>query len=129
MLSRVCFKLILPHLGDFVFKHKKPAVPQEQSMKYTVVGVPSIAFPALQISKFRVFFKVLKFNYSYITIQVCKLFYQIAHGSDLWRSACKRVWPEAPLKGYGTWRDMWIRRPHLRFDGNYWKVNYFLAMK
>lgn len=51
--------------------------------------------------------------------RVCKLFYQIAHGSDLWRSACKRVWPEAPLKGYGTWRDMWIRRPHLRFDGIY----------
>jgi len=51
--------------------------------------------------------------------RVCKLFYQIAHGSDLWRSACKKVWPEAPLKGYGTWREMWIRRPHLRFDGIY----------
>lgn len=52
---------------------------------------------------------------------VCRGFYICAREPELWHSACVRVWGRnctnfVPFK---SWRDMFLRRPRVRFDGVY----------
>lgn len=52
---------------------------------------------------------------------VCRGFYLCARDEELWRLACNRVWGNLPgkMKKYGSWRNMYIERPHLQFVGCY----------
>ena len=38
--------------------------------------------------------------------------------SDLWRSACLRVWGRTTLAPFKSWREMFLERPRVCFDGN-----------
>ncbi|XP_076361331.1 F-box only protein 9 isoform X1 [Tachypleus tridentatus] len=52
---------------------------------------------------------------------VSRGFYLCARDPEIWRLACLRVWDVNcghPNK-YGTWRDMYLQRPRLRFNGAY----------
>ncbi|XP_078695624.1 F-box only protein 9-like isoform X1 [Branchiostoma floridae x Branchiostoma belcheri] len=52
---------------------------------------------------------------------VCRGFYVCARDPEIWHQACLRVWGincGTPSQ-YGSWRDMYINRPHFRYDGVY----------
>ncbi|KAL5013327.1 hypothetical protein ScPMuIL_007597 [Solemya velum] len=53
--------------------------------------------------------------------EVCRGFYLCARDDELWRLACLRVWGVncGKRKQYGTWRNMFIERPHLHYNGCY----------
>ncbi|CAL8299853.1 unnamed protein product [Merluccius merluccius] len=56
---------------------------------------------------------------------VCRGFYICARDSDLWRSACLRVWGRTTLAPFKSWREMFLERPRVCFDGVYIsKVSY-----
>ncbi|XP_055327588.1 F-box only protein 9-like isoform X2 [Paramacrobiotus metropolitanus] len=54
---------------------------------------------------------------------VCRGFYRTGRDDAVWRLACMRIWgklcerPEA--LNYGSWRQMFIQRPQIRFNGVY----------
>uniref|UniRef100_A0A1A7WEB6 F-box only protein n=1 Tax=Iconisemion striatum TaxID=60296 RepID=A0A1A7WEB6_9TELE len=52
---------------------------------------------------------------------VCRGFYICARDPEIWRSACVRVWGCncTKLVPFTSWREMFLHRPHLRFDGVY----------
>ena len=51
---------------------------------------------------------------------VCKWFYNLARTPQLWKAACVRIWPDVTEKPQVVrWREMFISKPHLRFDGVY----------
>ncbi|XP_048731093.1 F-box only protein 9-like [Ostrea edulis] len=52
---------------------------------------------------------------------VCRGFYLAARDEGIWRSACQKVWGASTgkCKKYGGWRNMFIQRPHLLFNGCY----------
>jgi len=52
---------------------------------------------------------------------VCRGFYVFSRESELWRLACLRVWGDncGLPNSYGSWREMFIKRPRLRFNGAY----------
>ncbi|CAH1239850.1 FBXO9 [Branchiostoma lanceolatum] len=52
---------------------------------------------------------------------VCRGFYVCARDPEIWRQACLRVWGIncGTPSLYGSWRDMYINRPHFRYDGVY----------
>lgn len=53
---------------------------------------------------------------------VCKGFYACARDPDIWKLACQRVWGVNcgnPVQWNGSWRLMYIKRPHLLFVGIY----------
>jgi len=54
---------------------------------------------------------------------VCRGFYLLARDSDLWKLLCQKMWTvdcaKPKILGYGSWRNMFLRRPHPLFDGIY----------
>uniref|UniRef100_A0A8C5MK97 F-box only protein n=1 Tax=Leptobrachium leishanense TaxID=445787 RepID=A0A8C5MK97_9ANUR len=52
---------------------------------------------------------------------VCKGFYICARDPEIWRLACLKIWGRgcAKLASYSTWRQMFLERPRVRFDGVY----------
>jgi len=53
--------------------------------------------------------------------RVCRGFYLCARDSELWKIACMRIWGkncDLPNK-YESWRNMYIKRPRMQFDGVY----------
>ncbi|CAL4106033.1 unnamed protein product, partial [Meganyctiphanes norvegica] len=52
---------------------------------------------------------------------VCRGFYMIARNPELWHRACLRVWGIkcGPVGTYGSWRNMFVERPHPRYNGCY----------
>ncbi|XP_071375471.1 F-box only protein 9 isoform X2 [Centroberyx affinis] len=52
---------------------------------------------------------------------VCRGFYICAREPELWRSACLRVWGRncTKLVPFNSWREMFLERPRVRFDGVY----------
>ncbi|KAF7282466.1 F-box only protein 9 [Rhynchophorus ferrugineus] len=53
---------------------------------------------------------------------VCRGFYLCARDAEIWRSTCQRIWGLncGPSPGlYGTWRNMFIERSRLNFNGCY----------
>ncbi|CAJ1067520.1 F-box only protein 9 [Xyrichtys novacula] len=52
---------------------------------------------------------------------VCRGFYICARDPEIWRSACIRVWGRNCTKNvpYKSWREMFLQRPRVRFDGIY----------
>uniref|UniRef100_H3DGL5 F-box only protein n=1 Tax=Tetraodon nigroviridis TaxID=99883 RepID=H3DGL5_TETNG len=52
---------------------------------------------------------------------VCRGFYICARDPEIWHSACARVWGRNCTKvvPFKSWRDMFLRRPRVRFDGVY----------
>ncbi|XP_029305569.1 F-box only protein 9 [Cottoperca gobio] len=52
---------------------------------------------------------------------VCRGFYICARDAELWHSACLRVWGRncTKLVPFKSWREMFLRRPRVRFDGVY----------
>ncbi|XP_056903314.1 F-box only protein 9 isoform X2 [Takifugu flavidus] len=52
---------------------------------------------------------------------VCRGFYICARDPEIWHSACARVWGRNCTKviPFKSWRDMFLRRPRIRFDGVY----------
>lgn len=52
---------------------------------------------------------------------VCKGFYICARDPEIWRLACLKVWGRNCVKmvPYTTWRQMFLERPRVRFDGVY----------
>ncbi|XP_040284493.1 F-box only protein 9 isoform X1 [Bufo bufo] len=52
---------------------------------------------------------------------VCKGFYICARDPEIWRLACLKVWGRSCVKmvPYITWRQMFLERPRVRFDGVY----------
>ncbi|KAM5163136.1 F-box only protein 9 isoform 2-T2 [Mantella aurantiaca] len=52
---------------------------------------------------------------------VCKGFYICARDPEIWRLACLKVWGRNCVKllPYITWRQMFLERPRVRFDGVY----------
>ncbi|XP_043992043.1 F-box only protein 9 [Gambusia affinis] len=52
---------------------------------------------------------------------VCRGFYISARDPEIWRSACLRVWGRNCTKvvPFKTWREMFLQRPRVRFDGVY----------
>ncbi|XP_061766299.1 F-box only protein 9 isoform X1 [Nerophis ophidion] len=52
---------------------------------------------------------------------VCRGFYICARDSEIWRLACSRVWGRncTKLGPFLTWREMFLKRPRVRFDGVY----------
>ncbi|XP_075228192.1 F-box only protein 9 isoform X2 [Lycorma delicatula] len=53
--------------------------------------------------------------------EVCRGFYVCARDPEIWRLACVRVWGLncGGLSVYGSWREMFISRPKLHFNGCY----------
>uniref|UniRef100_UPI00398F2E75 F-box only protein 9 isoform X3 n=1 Tax=Pristiophorus japonicus TaxID=55135 RepID=UPI00398F2E75 len=52
---------------------------------------------------------------------VCRAFYICARDPEIWRLACLKVWGRAcsSLVLYTSWRQMFLERPRVRFDGVY----------
>ncbi|XP_034041611.1 F-box only protein 9 isoform X2 [Thalassophryne amazonica] len=52
---------------------------------------------------------------------VCRGFYICARDPEIWRSACLKVWGRncTKLVPYKSWREMFLQRPRVRFDGIY----------
>uniref|UniRef100_A0A8C6PAJ1 F-box only protein n=1 Tax=Nothobranchius furzeri TaxID=105023 RepID=A0A8C6PAJ1_NOTFU len=52
---------------------------------------------------------------------VCRGFYICARDPEIWRSACTRIWGCNCTKPvpFNSWREMFLHRPHVRFDGVY----------
>lgn len=52
---------------------------------------------------------------------VCRGFYVCGRDQEIWRLVCQRIWGSTVYltKEYLSWRNMFIHRPHLRFDGVY----------
>lgn len=52
---------------------------------------------------------------------VCRGFYICARDPEIWHSACMRVWGRNCTKvvPYKSWREMFLQRPRVRFDGVY----------
>lgn len=52
---------------------------------------------------------------------VCRGFYLCARDEELWRLICTRTWGLkcGSPKSFGTYRNMYIERPHLRYNGCY----------
>uniref|UniRef100_A0A8C5HJB5 F-box only protein n=1 Tax=Gouania willdenowi TaxID=441366 RepID=A0A8C5HJB5_GOUWI len=52
---------------------------------------------------------------------VCRGFYICARDPEIWRSACLKVWGRncTKLVPYKSWREMFVQRPRVRFDGVY----------
>nr|XP_046210222.1 F-box only protein 9-like isoform X1 [Oncorhynchus gorbuscha] len=52
---------------------------------------------------------------------VCRGFYICARDPEIWRSACLRVWGRSCTKlvPFNSWREMFLERPRVRFDGVY----------
>ncbi|XP_013872390.1 F-box only protein 9 isoform X1 [Austrofundulus limnaeus] len=52
---------------------------------------------------------------------VCRGFYICARDPEIWRSACLRVWGRncTKLVPFKSWREMFLQRPRVRFDGIY----------
>ncbi|XP_076019275.1 F-box only protein 9 isoform X2 [Genypterus blacodes] len=52
---------------------------------------------------------------------VCRGFYICARDPEIWRVACLKVWGRNCTKvvPFRTWREMFLHRPHVRFDGVY----------
>ncbi|XP_064597045.1 F-box only protein 9-like [Liolophura sinensis] len=52
---------------------------------------------------------------------VCRGFYLCARDDEIWRRACLKIWGvnTGKSKKYGGWRNMYIERPHLRYNGCY----------
>uniref|UniRef100_F6XS68 F-box only protein 9 n=2 Tax=Ciona intestinalis TaxID=7719 RepID=F6XS68_CIOIN len=58
--------------------------------------------------------------------ETCRKFYIYARDETIWRSACEKVWTTHSKKGYSSWRNMFIEKPHVRWDGIYIsKVTYY----
>lgn len=53
--------------------------------------------------------------------QVCRGFYLCSRDEEIWRLACLRIWNVnvGKAKKFGGWRNMYIDRPHLHFNGCY----------
>lgn len=53
--------------------------------------------------------------------EVCRGFYISSRDEELWRRICQKVWGYncGNTKAYGSWRNMFIERPHLKFHGCY----------
>jgi len=43
--------------------------------------------------------------------------------SNLWHSACLRVWGRTTLPPFKSWREMFLERPRVRFDGSSTRCN------
>ena len=57
-----------------------------------------------------------------ILSKVCRGFYVCSRDSEIWRMACMKVWGINCKKanpGFSSWREMFLKRPRLRFDGCY----------
>nr|XP_006010666.1 PREDICTED: F-box only protein 9 isoform X2 [Latimeria chalumnae] len=52
---------------------------------------------------------------------VCRGFYICARDPEIWRLACVKVWSRgcSKLLPYNSWRQMFLERPRVRFDGVY----------
>lgn len=52
---------------------------------------------------------------------VCRGLYLCARDDELWRLVCLRIWGIncGTADKYGSYRDMYLQRPHLRFNGCY----------
>ncbi|KAM9154586.1 F-box only protein 9 isoform 2-T2 [Pangshura tecta] len=52
---------------------------------------------------------------------VCRGFYICARDPEIWHQACLRVWGRScnKLVPYTSWREMFLERPRVRFDGVY----------
>ncbi|KAL6086272.1 hypothetical protein STEG23_007281 [Scotinomys teguina] len=52
---------------------------------------------------------------------VCRGFYICARDPEIWRLACLKVWGRGCMKlvPYSSWREMFLERPRVRFDGVY----------
>ncbi|PVD32500.1 hypothetical protein C0Q70_07939 [Pomacea canaliculata] len=53
--------------------------------------------------------------------EVCRGFYLCARDENLWKAICLKIWGKncGSSKKYGTWRRMYLDRPHLLFNGCY----------
>lgn len=55
---------------------------------------------------------------------VCKGFYLLSRDQEIWKMACTKVWG-ANVSPTSTWREMFISRPRVNFNGCYIsKINY-----
>ncbi|XP_069174209.1 F-box only protein 9 isoform X2 [Procambarus clarkii] len=62
--------------------------------------------------------------------RVCQGFYLVARNPEIWHKACLRIWGIncGVLGAYGSWREMFIHRPHPRYNGCYIsRTTYFRA--
>ncbi|EDL77753.1 rCG25050, isoform CRA_b [Rattus norvegicus] len=52
---------------------------------------------------------------------VCRGFYICARDPEIWRLACLKVWGRSCMKlvPFSSWREMFLERPRVRFDGVY----------
>ncbi|KAG7174358.1 F-box only protein 9-like [Homarus americanus] len=53
--------------------------------------------------------------------RVCQGFYLVARNPEIWHKACLRIWGIncGVLGAFGSWREMFIHRPHPRYNGCY----------
>ncbi|XP_067999055.1 F-box only protein 9 isoform X2 [Melanerpes formicivorus] len=52
---------------------------------------------------------------------VCRGFYICARDPEIWRQVCLKIWGRScnKLVPYASWREMFLERPRVRFDGVY----------
>lgn len=56
--------------------------------------------------------------------QVCKGFYLLSRDQEVWKLACLKIWG-SNVSPISTWREMYITRPRVNFNGCYIsKINY-----
>lgn len=57
--------------------------------------------------------------------RVCKGFFLLSRDPEIWRLACQKVWKNNISLTDSSWRDVFIKRPRVLFDGCYiCKINY-----
>ncbi|CAO1434550.1 unnamed protein product [Diamesa serratosioi] len=51
---------------------------------------------------------------------VCKGFFLISRDTDIWKTACKKVWGNVLLnEEFSSWRNMYINKPRVNYNGCY----------
>lgn len=57
--------------------------------------------------------------------RVCKGFYLLSRDQEVWKMACTKIWGSNVSPSSSTWREMFITRPRVNFNGCYIsKINY-----
>uniref|UniRef100_H2ZBV7 F-box domain-containing protein n=1 Tax=Ciona savignyi TaxID=51511 RepID=H2ZBV7_CIOSA len=58
--------------------------------------------------------------------ETCRKFYFFSRDDTIWKSVCEKIWTVHNKKGFSTWRNMYLTKPHVRLDGIYIsKITYY----
>ncbi|XP_039593845.1 F-box only protein 9 isoform X1 [Polypterus senegalus] len=118
-LQDICFKICQPE-GEITQTH----ISAQQLAKCHVMGMLLLTALPMELLMY-IFRWVVSSDLDLRSLEqlslVCRGFYICARDPEIWRLACVRTWGRSCTKmiPYGSWREMFLERPHVRFDGVY----------